>query len=226
VLMMLPVLRMGPDDPITLVFFWIMIALCLLFSQTALINQAMAGVAGEGRCLTLLKTAPLTARMVHRAKWLGARWILTLPVWWAMLFLISVYMQWPLKAALITALVMTAALVIGTHMGISLGMRWTNFMEVESGRRFPRLLVLGVMVMTYLIGLLGMWTTAWLIFLTLPDQAITLPLTLMEGTSFGSWVLSAGWEPALPLAVVWVALAAGGWGMRRSAIRRWDRMEA
>ena len=224
--MMLPVLRMGADDPVAPVFFWMMVALCLLFSQTALINQAMSSVAGEGRCLTLLKTAPLSARMVHRAKWLGARWILTLPVWWGMLFLVSGYMGWSRWAALIAALIMTAALLIGTHMGISLGMRWTNFMEVEPGRRFPRLLILGVMVMSYFIGLIGAWTTAWLVYLTLPKQAITLPLTLVAGTSFGTWTLSGGWEPALILTIVWLALSAAGVWMRHSAIRRWDLLEA
>jgi hypothetical protein len=77
-----------------------------------------------------------------------------------------------------------------------------------------------------LLGLLGAWTTAWLVYLTLPDQAITLPLTVVAATPIGTWTLTGGWEPALILAVAWLALAAAGWWMSRSAIRRWDLLEA
>jgi hypothetical protein len=226
VLILLPGLRSARDNPIGPLFFWMAVLMTYMFGLTTLINQAMAGVASEGRCLTLLKSAPLRSAWIHRAKWLGARWILALPIWGAMLLLLSIAMHWALGVTLLVVLTLAGILMLGTHMTVSLGMRWTDFGEIEPKRRIPRLVGLAVMVMGFVLAGVGIWTAAWLTYRFFPNQAISLPLQIMTEIDAGVWLLGSGWQSLLVLIGVWAAGMYIGWWMKRSALVRWEGLEA
>jgi hypothetical protein len=82
------------------------------------------------------------------------------------------------------------------------------------------------MLLSYAIGILGGWTTAWLVYSALPDLTLSLPLAILAGTTFGSWTLGTSWITVLGLGSAWLALAGVGWWMKRGALKRWDLLEA
>jgi hypothetical protein len=85
---------------------------------------------------------------------------------------------------------------------------------------------LAVVVMGFVLAGVGIWTAAWLTYRFFPNQAISLPLQIMTEIDAGVWLLGSGWQSLLVLIGVWAAGMYIGWWMKRSALVRWEGLEA
>ncbi|MDH5508237.1 MAG: hypothetical protein OEZ02_13525 [Anaerolineae bacterium] len=106
--------------------FWLLLVYGLLFQMNAMID-ALTAVGREGRQIALLRSLPVSMKVVLRAKFWGGAWIWAVLVWSLFSVITGLLMQFPLwqVAFLIGAVVWAVALV--SAVSIAYGALVANF---------------------------------------------------------------------------------------------------